>query len=306
MSETKIELKNTWIAGVLAFLIPGAGHLYQGRIFKGMLYLICIVGTFLYGMSLSEWTVVYYSQNPGKRNWGFIPQMPVGLPALFAYWQAGRYLRGDNTETRTLDAPLETDFEGELKYRMGDRKRISGTLKLKPVQSDFGVAVRGTFTGTIQGDADRAAEPVELTLAGRFFLGPKIFAGRGRLLGCGVVEDPEGRAQEIGEIKGVIPRAVLDWLEVPLDDEALGKLEKNINKSFPANSFRHPGAVGLEVLEGNLGKYYELAKIFTWIAGLLNILAIWDALEGPAYGYEEEEEEMPDPDQEKKSMTPES
>ena len=39
-----------------------------------------------------------------------------------------------------------------------------------------------------------------------------------------------------------------------------------------------------------MGKFFELAKIFTWIAGLLNILAVWDAFEGPAYGYGDEEE----------------
>jgi hypothetical protein len=36
---------------------------------------------------------------------------------------------------------------------------------------------------------------------------------------------------------------------------------------------------------------FELALVFTWIAGLLNILAVWDALEGPAYGYGDEEPE---------------
>ena len=31
-----------------------------------------------------------------------------------------------------------------------------------------------------------------------------------------------------------------------------------------------------------------MAMVFTWIAGLLNILAIWDAVEGPAFGYGDE------------------
>ena len=37
-----------------------------------------------------------------------------------------------------------------------------------------------------------------------------------------------------------------------------------------------------------LGRSYEIALLFTWVAGLLNLLAIWDAYEGPAYGYGDE------------------
>ena len=37
--------------------------------------------------------------------------------------------------------------------------------------------------------------------------------------------------------------------------------------------------------------------MFTWIAGLLNLMAIWDAYDGPAYGYgDEEPEDEEDPD----------
>ena len=59
---------------------------------------------------------------------------------------------------------------------------------------------------------------------------------------------------------------VWNWFAVPLDVEQERELHKN------------------------LGKFYELAMVFTWVAGLLNLLAIWDALEGPAYGYGDETE----------------
>ncbi len=52
-------------------------------------------------------------------------------------------------------------------------------------------------------------------------------------------------------------------------------------------------------LHAELGKIHELALVFTWIAGLLNILAVWDAIDGPAYGYGDEPE--PDPDEESKA-----
>ncbi len=44
----------------------------------------------------------------------------------------------------------------------------------------------------------------------------------------------------------------------------------------------------LEHLYGRLGKHYEMALVYTWIAGLLNVLAVWDAVQGPAYGYGDE------------------
>jgi len=39
-----------------------------------------------------------------------------------------------------------------------------------------------------------------------------------------------------------------------------------------------------------LGKLYEIGTIYTTVAGLLNILAIYDAYEGPAYGWGDEPE----------------
>ncbi len=44
-----------------------------------------------------------------------------------------------------------------------------------------------------------------------------------------------------------------------------------------------------------LGGRFELGVVYTMIAGLLNILAIYDAYEGPAYETEEEEEETDKP-----------
>ena len=50
-----------------------------------------------------------------------------------------------------------------------------------------------------------------------------------------------------------------------------------------------PPQTVLRGLHPRLGKLVEVGTIYTAIAGLLNILAIYDALEGPAYGAEGEE-----------------
>ena len=44
----------------------------------------------------------------------------------------------------------------------------------------------------------------------------------------------------------------------------------------------------LSRLHYELGKTYDLAMVYTWIAALLNVLVLWDAFEGPAYGYGDE------------------
>jgi hypothetical protein len=50
-----------------------------------------------------------------------------------------------------------------------------------------------------------------------------------------------------------------------------------------------PSQVVLNGLQSRLGKLVEIGTIYTTVAGLLNILAIYDAYEGPAYQDLEEE-----------------
>ena len=52
MPSSKVDLKNRWLAAVLAFLFPGAGHLYQGRNFKAAIYSIGVIGLFAWGLGL--------------------------------------------------------------------------------------------------------------------------------------------------------------------------------------------------------------------------------------------------------------
>jgi hypothetical protein len=55
-----------------------------------------------------------------------------------------------------------------------------------------------------------------------------------------------------------------------------------------------PSQNQLNGLQAHLGKLVEIGTIYTTVAGLLNILAIYDALEGPAYeGVDEEPSSLP-------------
>ena len=41
-----IDLRSPYLAALLAWLCPGAGHLYQRRYGKGVLFLVCILSTY--------------------------------------------------------------------------------------------------------------------------------------------------------------------------------------------------------------------------------------------------------------------
>lgn len=268
-TDPRVPLKNPYVAAVLAYLVPGLGHLYQGRLFKALLYFVCILGTFLYGMKLGEWKVVYYrSDLPWRKptNLGYFAQALVGLPALPALIQSKRYFGPGNRFRNDLPEPIQARFRGRLIDERLDGRRavnsLEGEIRLQSVPGQFGMEVAGTFRGSLDG-----GPPVELHLQ-LLGIDPPIAGEWERGLTCQVVDPPHGRSEFAGRrLEGTMPRRFVDWFQVPMD------------------------GMPLERLHERLGKYWELAVTYTLIAGLLNILAVWDALEGPAYGYGDETEE---------------
>ena len=87
MEKIEVDLKESTLAALLAWLWPGAGHLYQQRYRKGALFMICILGTFFLGMILGNGHVVYASWRSNDYRWQSIPQLGVGLPAFPAIVQ---------------------------------------------------------------------------------------------------------------------------------------------------------------------------------------------------------------------------
>lgn len=86
-AEEEIDLKDPVVAAALGWLIPGLGHLYQGRTSKGLLFMICILGTFFYGMFLSDGRAVYAAWVDWDPHYPYICQVGVGAPALPALLQ---------------------------------------------------------------------------------------------------------------------------------------------------------------------------------------------------------------------------
>lgn len=106
-SAIEVDLKDPRLAAFLAWLVPGLGHIYQGRTGKGILFFVCIAGTFLYGLSIGQGRVVYAStadmfSREFLERWQFICQVGVGLPALPALVQRERL--------RSQKEPLMADW----------------------------------------------------------------------------------------------------------------------------------------------------------------------------------------------------
>ncbi len=93
-TEQPIPLKDPVVAGILAWAFPGMGHFYQGRWAKGALYLVCILGLFLWGLRLSSTPAtgpgraVYFSFRSTEWRFYYLGQVGIGLPALPALLQA--------------------------------------------------------------------------------------------------------------------------------------------------------------------------------------------------------------------------
>ncbi len=85
--DEAIDLKDPIVAAILGWLIPGLGHLYQGRTPKGLLFMISILSTFFYGLFISDGRAVYASWTEGDKRLPYLCQVCVGLPAMPALVQ---------------------------------------------------------------------------------------------------------------------------------------------------------------------------------------------------------------------------
>ncbi len=239
----------------------------------------------------------------------------IGVPAAYALVQERRYHSPDNETLSNLDEPISAPFQGILRLGVAENEqgvklskafqaledaywkmlsegrevkvdlgttpeagyayyKLTGKIELHPIGSEMGPAVEGRFIGQVSllnpntNSTQEAGESVELKLSsevGRFKIDPKVYADRERALKIPVADTGKaGRPERVGVLRGTIPRPVGDWLAVPLESEKLSRLHYD------------------------LGKTFDLAMVYTWVAALLNVLVLWDAFEGPAYGYGDE------------------
>jgi hypothetical protein len=94
----QVELRDPRLAAFLAWLVPGAGHFYQGRTGKAILFMVCILGTWLFGMYLGAGRVVYVAWRPDDIRWAYFCQVGIGLPAVPALLQFVHSRRNPHAE----------------------------------------------------------------------------------------------------------------------------------------------------------------------------------------------------------------
>jgi|688.fasta_scaffold419778_1 hypothetical protein len=255
-----LNLRNPLLAGILAFLVPGLGHLYQRRLFKAGLYAACILTTFFTGLRIGHGQVVYFQWSaPESRTFAYLCQFWVGLPALPALAQAK--LRSNQVfDEGYLTKSLDVDCLGRLD---GVDGVVRGRLTVDADSSGGGRPAFGKFRGTaVQGGAEVRLEG---TLTNCTF-DPQVGPHPRR----GVLGYFESGGGPQGRFEGSFSRPIWDWYGAPLFDVDASR----------ANS--------LDRAHRELGSRFELGVVYTMIAGLLNLLAIFDAVYGPAYGDEEQ------------------
>jgi hypothetical protein len=138
------------VAGLLSYLVPGLGQIYQGRVAKGLLFLVCLYALFFYGLYLGEWQDVYVQPltetdrvaerggppartgrgNPFEVILGrarFLGQVWIGVAAWPAIWQYLTY--------NPAEAP--PSFLGKLE-RMPPDEEMNNTLRNSDKTPDLG------------------------------------------------------------------------------------------------------------------------------------------------------------------------
>lgn len=116
-----VNLKDQYWAAFLAWLLPGAGHIYQGRYAKGFLFMVCILSTFLFGLGLGRGRCVYATDSAGKLNYYYIGQVATGLPALPAVVQSIKTSGGKDPFFELCERYPANFGKTEMRFRKIDR-----------------------------------------------------------------------------------------------------------------------------------------------------------------------------------------
>jgi hypothetical protein len=277
MLQRKPDLRDPTTAVILAFLVPGLGHFYQRRVFKGVLYAVCILGTFFTGLRIGHGQVVYFHwKQPENRTYAYLCQFWVGIPALPALAQVRR--ARDLFDANYVPNTVSSDFSGTLSdYTDGTEiGKVTGKITLRPEKPDNANYWVGTLDGAlVTPDGTKKKIKGDVQKSGGW-LEAQVAPWRNRAIRSQFKARLDGKDETITyRLEGSLPRAIWDFYEAPLQDQRANELAGESSD--------------LDRAHKELGGRFELGVLYTMIAGLLNILAMYDAYEGPAYEDEEDE-----------------
>ena len=152
-----LNLKNRALAALLAWLFPGAGHLYQGRTTKGLLFMICLVTTFVFGYTTGNCRVVYAGVEPFTgpvgntvmTHWKFICQSGVGAVAIPCVIERQRALAGK--EPLFGEAFRPPDMSRTRDHNDGSGNPALGSPPLKHASDWYLLSQLKKFKGGVRG-----------------------------------------------------------------------------------------------------------------------------------------------------------
>jgi hypothetical protein len=247
---------------VLSYLVPGLGQIVQGRIAKGVLFLVCVYTLFFYGVYLGAAEVKAYGRT-------FRVSSNVYIPNKWA--EPGRQ-PGDN---RAQPTGLGALINAALSY---PRPQVLG----------------------------------------QFFVGVAFWPAIIQHNHASNLPTPNGADTWLDQVRQTDPQLVVSNLPSPHDvdaaitllykeadklhtegkeEEAKEKIElaeqgekelRALNHPILGDFMREPTFTATNVAFNAGDKRLEIAWVFTVIAGVLNVLVIFDALMGPAYTSAEE------------------
>lgn len=87
MGDEKTPIKPIWVlAGLLAWFLPGAGHVYAGRKVRGAILLVTIAALFWTGLAMGGAMTVDRQYEP----WWFAAQMLTGVHGVAGWYMQHR------------------------------------------------------------------------------------------------------------------------------------------------------------------------------------------------------------------------
>lgn len=137
-TETPPPIKYDFLGAILSYMVPGLGQITQGRVGKGLLFMVSLYSLFFYGWILGSKKNVYLPDYNREVNSivgrvtadlyarsQFVGQFPIGMVAWPAIYQYVTSVRGGNVDpeatmaTPTLDQINDLQRNGDKTWDLG-------------------------------------------------------------------------------------------------------------------------------------------------------------------------------------------
>lgn len=105
------------IAGMLAWIVPGAGHIYMRRTLRGVIIFVCVNGLFWTGVGIGG----TFTVEPLRQRWWFAAQMCAGVSGLAGWHRQEQHRKAitsnpayfPNPQLRTPTPPLVSELRAK-------------------------------------------------------------------------------------------------------------------------------------------------------------------------------------------------